>query len=286
LAASVDPAYYLEALTFTPFPWQQNVLRPGIHRLILNCARQSGKSTVIAAKVVHRAKYFPGSLIMLFAPTENQATELMEKISIFMSLDEEIILVRDSSVTKKLINGSRIRAFSASPKSSRGYSDPDIIVFDEAAQVDDELYLTVRPMMTGGKTDLILLSTPFGKEGFFYEIWHRATDIWTKILVKPPDIMHEMMPNQYKVVDYEEYRKTNETIGIDAYISPRHKKDFLLEEFEEMGEKWYMQEYGCEFINKIGSVFDMDVFQRAYTSEVTMIDLEKVEGTSEGGMLW
>jgi len=285
LSATVDPSRYLESLGFTPYEWQKEVLRPGCNRLILNCARQSGKSTVVAAKVVHRAKYFPGSLIMLFAPTENQAVELMEKISVFIGFDEEIILVRDSSATKKFLNGSRIRAFSASPKSARGFSDPDIIIFDEAAYVEDALYFTVRPMMTGGKTDLILLSTPFGKEGFFYQTWTRDSDIWKKVLVRPKDIMHRVMPHRYPEFDDHEFIQSQAAMGINAFISPRHKDEFLLEEYEVMQEHWYMQEYGCEFRDKIGSVFNTGLFNESYTSGMETIDEERV-GHSDGEMMW
>lgn len=263
LAGCIDPSHYLESIGFNPFEWQKEVLRPGIPRLILNCARQSGKSTVIGSKVVHRAKYFPGSLIMLFAPTENQAVELMEKISSFISQDPEIILVRDSSATKKFLNGSRIKAFTASPKSARGYSDPDIIVFDESAYVERELYLTVRPMMTGGKTDLVLLSTPNGKEGFFYDIWVRDTRVWKKVIVRPIDILHEAMPEKYPYFDEDKFISDQSEKVVNAYISPRHTREFLLEEFEEMEEFWYKQEYGCEFMNHFGSVFDMDAIEEA-----------------------
>jgi len=272
LSASIDPAAYLSTLGFNAYEWQKMVLTPGIMRLILNCARQSGKSVDVSALVTHQTKYSPGSLVLLFAPTENQAIELMDKISVFMKMDPEIILIRDSTVTKKLLNGSKIIAFSAAPKSARGFSDPDIIVFDEASQTPDELYLTVRPMMTGGKTRLILLSTPFGKQGFFYEIWDKVSTIWTKVLVKPVDIMHEWSPAKYPKINEEKYRLDNAKIGIRAFISPRHTKEWLLEELEEMGEHWFLQEYGCEFRSRLDSVFDEDSFMRCFDDNVPLLD--------------
>ncbi|NCC31239.1 MAG: hypothetical protein EOM24_04340, partial [Chloroflexia bacterium] len=244
-------------LGFKAFDWQQEALDPGIDRLVLLCGRQSGKSTAIAALCTHKAKYQPGSLILLFSPTEDQSEELMSKISTLMSQDEEIILIRDSSETKKLLNGSRIKAFSASPKAARGYSDPDIIVFDEAAQVPRELYLTVRPMMTGGKTTLILLSTPFGKEGFFYDTWTDGSPEWTRVMVKPTDVLHEIFPDKYPEIDEQQWVSDQAKDGVKAYISPRHKKPFLREELRVMGEHWYRQEYACEFLNAQGSLFDM-----------------------------
>jgi len=282
LAACIDPAHYLLSLGWGAFDWQTEVLRPGVSRLILNCVRQAGKSTVIAAKVAHRAKYFPGSLIMLFAPTENQSVELMEKISQFLKSDPEIILVRDSSVTKKFLNGSRIKAFTANPKSARGYSDPDIIVFDEAAHVEKELYLTVRPMMTGGKTELILLSTPHGKVGFFFEVWHRDSDLWSKVLVKPVDVLPEVLPHEYKVVDINEWKAKNAEKGIKSYISPRHKADWLREELGEMGDHFFMQEYGCEFLESLDSVFSLDAFMQCFEGDnLAPMEDYRIETTDE-----
>jgi hypothetical protein len=270
LAASIDPYRYMESLGWFAFEWQVEVLNPGIHRLILLCARQSGKSTVIAAKVVHRAKYFPGSLILLFAPTEDQSVELMSKISVFMKMDPEIVLVRDSSETKKLLNGSRIKAFTSSPGSARGYSDPDIIVIDESSRVADELYLTIRPMMAGGKTDLLLLSTPAGKEGFFCNTWERPSDTWVKVYVRAQDILHEVLPNEYPEFDSEQWIEDQRKRGVKAYISPRHTREFLLEEFKEMNrnEFFFRQEYYCEFLNQLGAIFNMDDVDAAFSAGI------------------
>jgi hypothetical protein len=291
LAASIDPYRYLEHIGFKAFEWQQEALDPGIDRLILLCPRQSGKSTAIAASCVHTAKYKPNSLILLFSPTEDQSEELMHKISVFMSQDPEIILVRDSSETKKLLNGSRIKAFSASPKAARGYSDPDIIVFDEAAQVDRELYLTVRPMMTGGKSKLILLSTPFGRTGFFFDTWNKDDDNrWTRVMVKPVDVLHECYPNKYPKIDVDKWKAENRAKGIKAFISPRHKREFLIDELKDGGEHWYRQEYNCEFLDNQDNYFDMaDVyaaFDRGKLAEARPIDFGMTVETAKSDAFW
>jgi len=267
----------MQSLGWHAYDWQYEVLRPGTPRLILNCARQSGKSTVIGARCVHRAKYFPNSLIMLFAPSEGQAVELMNKISEFIKSDSEIILTRDSTNTKQFINGSRIKAFTANPTSARGYSDPDIIIFDEAAYVDRELYLTVRPMMTGGKTDLILLSTPNGKEGFFFDLWEQDPSIWSKVLVRPIDVMHEVLPAQYPMFDEQAFIKEQREMGIKAFISSRHTRDWLIEEHGDMGDNWFLQEYGCEFRSRQDVVFDYDMFTNTITHDVDPLDKIRFE---------
>ncbi len=47
---------------------------------------------------------------------------------------------------------------------------------DEAARVSDELYRAVRPMLATSGGRIVLLSTPFGKRGFFF----RATNFSIK----------------------------------------------------------------------------------------------------------
>lgn len=272
LAATIDAASYMQSLGWICYPWQREVLSPH-KRLILKCPRQSGKSTVIAAKAGHRCKHYSNSLVMIFAPTENQAVEVMNKIGKFLTQDPEIDLERNSTVEKKFRNGSRIMAFTANPTSARGYSDPDMIIFDEAAYVTDELYLTVRPMMTGGITELILLSTPHGKTGFFYETWTKK-NAWKKVQVDVEDILHEEFPEEFPKIDCEERRKKLKTKGIDAFVSDRHGKEFLREELGEGGVHWYRQEYGGEFLDPQDSVFDFASVLRGFETKEQALDMD------------
>ena len=60
---------------------QEEVLRSTAKRGILNCSRQWGKSTVAAAKAVHRAYTRPGSLVLVASPSERQSAEFLRKAS-------------------------------------------------------------------------------------------------------------------------------------------------------------------------------------------------------------
>ena len=55
------------------------MLRSGDPRLLLNCSRQSGKSTVIGVLAVHQALYAPGNLVLLLSPSLRQSGELFKK---------------------------------------------------------------------------------------------------------------------------------------------------------------------------------------------------------------
>src|SRR5436190_3003441 len=73
-----------QRLGFDPNPLQELVLRGG-RRGILNCTRQWGKSTVAAAKAVHRAYCRPDSLILVLSPSARQSGEFVRKAEDFVS---------------------------------------------------------------------------------------------------------------------------------------------------------------------------------------------------------
>jgi hypothetical protein len=85
LHSAVDPVHFAATLGFTPDPWQARVLRWPGKRLLLNCNRQSGKSTTTAIVALHRAMYYPGSLVLLVSPSLRQSGELFRKCSDFLT---------------------------------------------------------------------------------------------------------------------------------------------------------------------------------------------------------
>jgi hypothetical protein len=73
-AYALDPALWcVEALGLEPDPWQAEVLRSDAKRILLNCSRQSGKSTITAALALHTTIFQPGSLVLCLSPTYARA---------------------------------------------------------------------------------------------------------------------------------------------------------------------------------------------------------------------
>ena len=72
---------------FVLFAWQRRLLASTHKFKCLNCARQAGKSSIIAVVPTHTAKYKPGSRILVLAATEDQATDDMLKIKACMARD-------------------------------------------------------------------------------------------------------------------------------------------------------------------------------------------------------
>jgi hypothetical protein len=80
LRLALDPVAFAEKLGIVPDGWQEDFLRSSADRVLLNCSRQSGKSTMSAVIALHRALYHPSSLILCLAPTLRQSQELFGKV--------------------------------------------------------------------------------------------------------------------------------------------------------------------------------------------------------------
>lgn len=173
LLAAYDPSRW----AWVQFQWkadrtQRRILRSRARRIALNCCRQFGKSTCAAIKSAHVAIHEPDSLILLLAAVHRQSGELFRKVRPLV-LDHGPGLIEDTQTSLVLTNGSRIICLPGHPDWIRGYSAPRLVIIDEAARASDELFTAVSPMLaTNPKAQLILLSTPAGARGRFFEAMH------------------------------------------------------------------------------------------------------------------
>src|SRR5438270_1030250 len=82
--APADPLTFVrEHLHFYPGPDQLPIFDPAIHRGLVCCTRQFGKSTTLAALAVHRLFTKPGALVVVVAPTAAQSGEFLLKCRAF-----------------------------------------------------------------------------------------------------------------------------------------------------------------------------------------------------------
>jgi hypothetical protein len=176
-----DPVALARSLGFDPDPWQMDVLRSDAKRRLLLACRQAGKSTTTAALALHRALFSPDSLVLLVSPSQRQSSELFRKVTALLRrVEPPPLLVEDNRLSFVLGNGSRVVSLPGSEQTIRGFSAPDLIIEDEAARVDDDLHAAIRPMLSVSDGTLILLSTPFGRRGHFYDAWAEGGDGWER----------------------------------------------------------------------------------------------------------
>jgi hypothetical protein len=237
LAMALDRVAFARAVGIEPDRWQEDVLRSTATRILLNCARQSGKSTVGGVLAVHAALYEPGSLILLLSPTLRQSQELFKKcLSIYRAADKPVPPESETALTLSLENGSRVVSLPGKEGTVRGYSGVRLLAIDEAARVPDDLYASVRPMLAVSGGRLVALSTPFGTRGWWYEAW-RSSESWER---------------------YE----------VPATQVPRISPEFLEEERRNVGEWWFTQEYFCEFLDAQSQAFRREDIEAMFKEEV------------------
>jgi phage terminase large subunit-like protein len=135
LIRALDPVEFSRYIGIEPDPWQAEVLRHEGKRLLLNCSRQSGKSTTTATKALHTGIYKPKSLILLVSPSLRQSQELFRKVKdSYEAMDARPGLIEDNRLSMVLTNGSRIVSLPSEQATVRGFSGVNMILFDEAAQ--------------------------------------------------------------------------------------------------------------------------------------------------------
>ncbi len=241
-----DPAEFARRLGVEPDPWQERFLRSGAKRVLLNCSRQAGKSTTTAIKSLHKAVHEPGSLTLVLGPAERQAKEFFGKVSDFYRmLGNRVEAASDRKLGMVLENGSRIEALPGSEKTVRGFSGVDLLILDEASRVDDALYYAVRPMLAVSGGTLMMLTSPYGKRGVFYEAW--------------------VGPEGLGVGSDDEW----ERYEVPATEVPRITEAFLEEERRGMPERVFRQEYMCSFEETEDQVFSHEDVGLAMTDDVT-----------------
>src|SRR5215211_3942543 len=237
LKLGLDRVAFARALELDPDAWQRDLLRSTSDRVVLNCSRQSGKSTMTAVIALHRALYHPGSLILCLAPALRQSQELFGKVlGFYRDLGRPVSPQGERKLSLELENGSRIVTLPGSEKTIRGFSGTSLLLLDEAARIEDELYFAVRPMLAVSGGALMMLSTPYGKRGVFYEEWTSGAG-------------------------WERYEVT-------ATQCTRIPPAFLEEERRAMPEWWFAQEYLCEFQETDDQVFTHAMIEAARADEV------------------
>jgi hypothetical protein len=221
-------------------PHQAGLLYRATKRTILNCSRQVGKSTIAALKAVHAAYHRPGITILITSPTKQQSRELTRKIRTFAYLSGSSL--RGSRDTVEFKNGARVLAIAADEDTVRGFSAVALLIIDEAARVSDEVYFALLPTLAVSGGSVWLLSTPKNKRGFFYSEWtNNDKDRWAQLRIKAEDC-------------------------------PRINPDFLQKQRRRLGERRFMQDYQCHFLDSSQGVFDPESIRRAFTDTIKPLD--------------
>ncbi len=236
--------------------WQMELLLYA-GNCILRIGRQSGKSVGVAIKVDDFAIMHPGTTSLVIAASQRQASLLFEKIR--LELDdieaEKLEIIKKSEIYKnlktkreiseyerycsiykeiptktkiELKNGSKIYCLPAGKSGIfiRGYTI-DLLIADEAPYIMEAVWVAIRPMLAVAikRSNFgwqVLLGTPFGKGGYFFECSHDK--------------------------DFRQWHISSEKCE-------RIDKKFLRKERQKLTKLQYAQEYLAEFVDEFHQLF-------------------------------
>jgi hypothetical protein len=231
-ARALDPILFASDCGLVPDAIQARLLMSTSRRVLVNCSRQWGKSSITALSALFSCLYSETpARVVLVSPSQPQSTELFKKITTFWSKLPGAPEAKQESLTRmELSNGSRVISLPGSEKSVRGYS-ATLVIIDEAARCSDETIAAAKPMLAaaqdGGR--LVCLSTPAGRRGFFHREWTQGEG-YERFMVKASEC---------------------------ARITP----EFLSEERKTLGPL-YAQEYECAFLDNDDEIFDRNLVER------------------------
>lgn len=213
--------------------WQQKVLDTK-GNICLRSGRQVGKSTIISIKAGEYALNHKKKTILVIASVERQAQLLFEKIlDYIVRTDKTKIKGGKDRPTKHKIslkNGSVIYCL---PTGETGYGirgyTINLLIADEAAFIPEAVWTAVTPMLAATRGQIILLSTPHGREGYFARCFNDSS--------------------------YTGFHVSSEECG-------RIDKEYLKREKERMTKMEYAQEYLGEFVDELMQFFPDSVINQ------------------------
>jgi len=201
-------------------------------RILVLGPRQTGKSTAAAVRVLHEAMSHSDSTILLASASGRQSGQILEKTrQMARKLDVEIFSPPPKCDGFRLANGAQIISLPDSEETIRGFSAPRLIVVDEAAFASADVFKALEPMLSVSAGTIMLLTTPNGQTGYFYEQWHDDKAPWTRIMGTIADC-------------------------------PRIKPEAIQAMRKTMSKDDFAQEFECKFIAAGGQFISRETFRK------------------------
>jgi phage FluMu gp28-like protein len=160
-------------LNLTKYQIEAAKLLENYNDVALRWCRQSGKTHLMAAWLLHYALLHSNSHIAIVGPSWRQTTIPITKINYFITKLPKGLFHKPMRTIVRLKNGSAIQAFPNSPNNLRGFT-LNIVYCDEMNFIpnDIEMYdaITFTLATTNGK--FIATSTPWTTDSIFWKIFN------------------------------------------------------------------------------------------------------------------
>lgn len=232
------------------FPYQKNFILDKHKRKIWVSSRQVGKSWTIALLLCYKALSKKNGLSVCISVNSRSAAEIITKCKQFA---ESIKILSDGKIdytasfdSIKFSNGARVISLPSTADSLRGWS-AQCVCIDESAFVWhlDDIMQGIAPTLTRDKdAELILTTTPAGKNGPFYDLYSKAldSDDW-----------------------YVQHTTIHDAINDGLEVDIESLKSLCPD------PDIFKQEYECCFSNEFGSMLDIECLQ-FYDEDMSQYD--------------
>lgn len=275
LKCAIDPVHFFKKyariqhpikgkVLFNLYPFQEDTLRVirDNRFVIIGKSRQMGISTLTAGIALHNMIFKEDFKILVIATKQDVAKNLVQKVQIMWEflppfLKQGLNIVNNNKLSLVFSNGSEITAVSSNPDATRSHA-LSLLIFDEMAHCDyaDEIWTAAQATLsTGGNA--ILLSSPNGQSGKFYQIWQQAE------------------------VGLDEYGIKFVPVSLPWYLHPDRDQQWRDQQDVLLGKRMAGQEYDCDFVSSGHTVIESDIIQ-FYDKNVK----DPVERRGIGGDLW
>lgn len=197
-------------------------------KIILCYSRQSGKS-VLAEILLIENLCKPKTFSAYISPTFQLGRKVYKEITQLLDNAGIIKKANSSTLTIETIYGSQLQFFSAEAYTAiRGFTVSGVLIIDEAAYIQDIMPNgenfwgnVVMPITKARNPKVIMISTPCGKQGFFYDFYLRALN------------------NEDGIV------QLTRTIYDDGLVTPEQIEDIK----KSIPPKAFEQEFECKFLD-------------------------------------
>ncbi len=241
--------------------WQKQLLQ--IEGDLLLCTgRRVGKTTIFAMKAAERMVKKPGTEIVAVSLTEDQAYIMHSMVLHYLETHYKKYLnvPKKDKPTKNKINLNnrstyRVRPVGNTGDAIRGFN-ANVLIIDEASRIPKTAWTAARPTLltTGG--EIWMCSTPFGKQGYFWEQFKQARED------KDPEA-------RFRVFHISSEEAITERPISETWTKEQRDNAIknLEKEKKDMSELQYGQEYLGLFMDELRRFFSDEWIDKVCTSK-------------------
>lgn len=144
---------------------------------VIKSIRQSGKTFFCVCLLAEFALRHPGCISVVIEPTLGQSRNVFNTLTKAFRHTNLITQANASLLNVTFSNGSEIIFKSTEQgEGNRSFTVSGVLILDEAAYLPDDAVYTVLPFVNAHNAPIVVCSTPFMQEGYFFDMVKMATD--------------------------------------------------------------------------------------------------------------